>query len=231
MTRVIAIGILSIGSLAASAASAAVLSPTHDTYLNRNAVSTNYGSDTALFVANDGGSAVSKTKDRYAVLRFDVSTAPANATSATLTLKAAATAGNDLHGYEIYGIPDGGADEAFDEALLTFDTFDYSSTTLDGSLNTSGLVLLVNSTDDDDDGASDEFYNFSSSALASFINNDTNDIVSLVVFQRTGQNGNASTFASSEATLNGPTLTVVPEPTLVAALLPCALLARRRRSI
>lgn len=197
-------------------AGAVELDPVADTYVNRGATDQNYGSSASLNVTNDGGSLISKVKDNYALIRFDISSVVGPITGATFT---ATSNTDDTFQFQLWAIPDGGADEDFNETTLTFDTFDYASSSLEGSIDLSGLTLLVDSVADGSDGLVDDTYTFSSVDLLNFINADTNGIVTFVLY-RTSQSGVFSNFASREASSGGPRLTLVPEPAgaaLVAA--------------
>lgn len=77
-----------------------ILTATQDTYLNKDANDTNFGSSTSLIVDKSGGS----LGDQRALFQFDVNTVPAGATitGATLQLNATNVTGSfDINAYEL----------------------------------------------------------------------------------------------------------------------------------
>lgn len=224
------LGAAGLIGLASVPAGGAILTAEADTYVHNTNATTNYGTATSLQVANDGGSAIPKSKDRLAVIRFDISALTGPQSAAELAL----TSTTDFE-FALYGIDDGGADEDFDELALTFNSFAYSGTSGDGggdgSLISTGLTELVSGVTDASDGTSDDVLKFNSTNMLDFINNDTNGIVTFVIFHTSPQNGNYANIASREAGAGVPTLTIVPEPAsvlLLAAGLACVVGRRAR---
>lgn len=192
-----------------------------DTYVKLGGTSadTIYGTNTTIETANDGGTfGLPKTDDRYSLIRFDLTafTTPFTAGSVSLNLEKTAGPAAD---FVVFGIADLGADEFFDETTYTFNTSAYAITTnggavTEGGLNKANLLELgtFSST------LTSESISFSSTALVDFLNDDTNNMAAFIIYQST-QNKTTRSFASREhATLDGPMLVAIPEPSTFALL-------------
>jgi len=191
-----------------------------------------------MVTRNDGGSSGSKTKDRLAFFSFDLSSFTGTATSVKVDLEFLATSTTD-YAFELWAIDEGGTnDEFFDESVLTFDNSNHTSTLLEanseGSLDRSSGVTLVGSLDPTSYGTiSFDSSDSSGSGLLSFINADTNNRATFVIYSTFTTGGSSAEFATKENTTNpAPTLTVIPEPgtlSLMAGGLVLALGFLRRR--
>jgi hypothetical protein len=190
-------------------ATALLIDAVEDTYVWTANPDSIYGSSSVIVVANDGGSAISKGKDRNGIIEFDISTVTNLITGIELLL----TSEGFSRDYQLYGIPDTATDESFDQDTLTFNTFQYSTTSENGSLDTDSLLDLGGFT------TSSTSVNFSSAALLSFVQNDTNDTVSFVLYGLT-QDGNDEEFNSIESGSGIPQLniTTIPEPSSLALI-------------
>ncbi|MGE9268047.1 MAG: DNRLRE domain-containing protein [Verrucomicrobiales bacterium] len=209
-------------SLSQAASAATTITAEADTYLWQGNGDTNYGSSATLGSTNDGGSAQSKTKDQIALIRFNISSLTHPVSGASLDLEYLSS---EAYSFEVYGINDGTGDEAFIESTLTFNSSDTGTTSTEGSINSTNLTLLGNF---DVTGAG--AVNFSSAGLDSFLNADSNDLATFVIY-RTSQSGSYTSFASREhATAAASTLSVIPEPSSLITLLSAgSLLSLRRR--
>ncbi len=227
MKKIITLTAGLIIALGAGTVHAATLGPAADTYVYKDEPNDVHGTATGIVVINDGGSAFSKGKDRLGVLRFDLSSITETVADANFVARSDTI---DSFEFQLWGINDANADENFDPNALTFNTFAHASNSNDGSIDTTNLTLLVDAVTDASDGSNDNLYVFSSTALVDFLNNDTNNIVSFVLFRTTGH-GASSIFSSSEASSNQPALNieVVPEPASLALLAACGLMMIRWR--
>lgn len=219
----------------ASSLSAQSILADRDTFVNKGSPDTNYGGSTTLQSRNDGGSAQSKTKDLFAYMSFNLSSLTTPVTDATLTLEF--TAGSFDYAFEVYAIPDGGTDEFFDESTLTLNTAADAYTGpvnagTEGSLERGGLELLGSFMAPPQYGP----VSFTSTELVDFLNADTNDRVTFILYSTYQTGAAAGTFASREhGSLAGPTLDLnaIPEPAAASLLLGLGALAvtlsRRRR--
>lgn len=225
--------LLAAGGLFAIAtpASAVVINTAADTFISGDNQSTNYGSFTNLN-ALEGGTAYAK--DRYVFIRFDLSAYTGGTIAgAELTLIPQDISATPQD-FDVFGIPDGGPAENFDESTLTWANSGYAFT--GSAIDTSGLTLVGSFTGiaPADEGVPQTL---SSTALDTFLNTDANNIASFLIVSTNGT-GFFNKFDSKEAVSGGSTLTVtastIPEPgasALLAALgvLATATLARRRR--
>ena len=204
-----------------------------DTYVLYN-TDTNFGANTTFLTSNDGGSlGIPKATDKWAIIRFDVSSLSGPVASASLSLEQVSGSGAD---FQVYGIPDLGTDENFDQSTYTYNASAYKfggtqdGATTDGGLQKTNLTLLGGFSTT---GA--QSVDFSSTGLLDFVNADSNGIVTLIIYQST-QNKADRAFASSEDTLGrGPqlVLTTIPEPSAIASIaglgaLVLVMLRRRR---
>lgn len=221
--------ILTVGCLfaIASTASAATLDAVADNFISAANQTTNYGDSTSMNVLNSNGI----TKDRIAFIRFDLS----GYTGGTVTSSSLIVQpfdGPTSAEFEVYGIQDLGADENFNEMTQTFANSPYGDTTQDGSLDKTGLELLGSFDVTSADFGTD--VTISSASLTAFLNNDTNDIATFVLFWTNSTDpGNFNKFYTSEAASGSPRLTIVPEPSSMAliglGLFGMVSRARRRR--
>lgn len=191
--------------------------------LGGTAADTAYGANTSFIIANDGGSlGVPKNNDRFAFIRFDLSSFNGSFSVDQVSLnleKISGPAANVI----VYAIADLGADELFDEATYTFNTSAYATTaSSSGSMTNDGGLIKTNLLELGTFSAAADAasISFTSSALVDFLNDDTNGMATFVLWQST-QEKTARVFASREhATLAGPTLTVtaIPEPSTFALI-------------
>ncbi|MEY3897083.1 MAG: hypothetical protein RLZZ214_2604, partial [Verrucomicrobiota bacterium] len=167
-----------------------------DTYIQRG-TSTDFGAATTFLAKRDGAD-FSGGSDRIGYLRFVVSGPLAAVDSASLLLTFTNYPGDGTtpFTFEVFGLPDGHSNEAFDESLLNFSNAANASTTLPGSLNPAGLTSLGTFTPGVASGTTD--VEFTGSALRDFIAANANTHISLIIFRQTPNGGLPSYFASSE---------------------------------
>jgi autotransporter-associated beta strand protein len=168
----------------------------HDTYIQRGST-TDYGAGTTFLVKRDGAD-FSGGSDRIGYLRFAVGGPISAVDSASLLLSFTNYPGDGTtpFTFEVFGLPDGHPNEAFDESLLNFSNATNASTTLPGSLNPAGLTSLGTFTPAAASGATD--VEFTGTALRDFIAANANTHISLIIFRQTPNGGLPSFFASSE---------------------------------
>lgn len=228
-------------SLLLGVANAAPIATDRDTYVsgsNGGDPDTNYGTATFMRTRNDGGSAGPKVKDQLAFFSFDLSSFPyPAATSAKIDLQFL-SGSTTSYAFELWGINDGGGDENFVESVLTFNNSSNTTTTPgssnDGSLDRSSGVTLLGSLNPASFGTiTFNSTDSSGSGLLSFINSDTNNRVTFIVYSTYATGGAAAEFATKEnGTFDGATLTLVPETSsliLMAGALVLAVGLLRRR--
>jgi len=225
--------LLAAGSLLMPASAAPLeLSVFGDAFISADSPTTNYdnGGNVNNMNVHEGGAGYAK--DRYTFLRFDLSPYTGGVYSgSSLTLQVQDISPDNDQNFDIYGIPDLGADEDFDETALTFNNSAYTYDSSDNQMDTSGFTFIGSyigvSPSDEGTGIT-----LSSAALDTFLNNDTNNIATFVLTNTNGD-GFINKFDSKNASSGGSTLTVVPEPSSVVmvglGLLAAFGLARKRR--
>ena len=165
--------------------------------------------------------------DRIVFLRFDSTDLGANVNSAAFKFTANPDSNVQFQGtfnFRVYGVPDG---DAQDEAVVegAYDP-NAAGTLVDTSanlINESQVVALGDFT-----ASTGDTISLSTPALLSFIQSDTNDIVTLVV-ERLSLGGNSTFLDRNTATPPRLELDVVPEPGSLALLTLAGLLTARRR--
>ena len=180
---------------------------THDTFIQRGSAA-NHGSGTSLAVKREG-TAISGGTDRIGYLRFDVPGRFASLTDATLCLSFRQHPGDGTapFSFRVYGLPDGHANEDFDESTLNFTNAGNASTRLPGSLDPAGLCDLGCFTPTLASGT--PTVAFRSAALQAFLAANRNQRVSFIVF-RNSPHGAASYLCSRQVhhLVQRPTLLV-----------------------
>jgi hypothetical protein len=203
-----------------SASAATTLTAAEDLAVKRNSDGTASVEPLLNIKRFDSNTAV----NRFAMIRFNSSTAFGSAaTAATFQITSSSNTTTQwtistVGSYQVYGVINGDAqDEAIDN---TYDPDAAGTIYVAGNppVQTSQLTNLGSFST----GANNTV-SFSNAALLSFIQADTNGIVTLVITRNTNNTGN-SVF------LDGATLTIIPEPSasLLASLGLLALLRRRR---
>lgn len=171
----------------------------HDTFIQRGSTANN-GSGTTLAVKRERA-AISGGTDRVAYLRFDVPGRFSSVADASLflTFWQFAANGTTPFTFRVYGLPDGHANEDFDEATLNFTTARNASKRLPGSLDPAGLSDLGSFTPTLASGT--PTVAFSNSALNDFLAANRNQRVSFIILRETA-NGAASYLYSRQ--VNNP---------------------------
>ncbi len=215
--------------LASSAYShAASVFATHDTFVKRDEKTLDAGSQESVLLKTQNG----LTNTRIAFLGFDLSTVTQPVTAVSLDLHVFSI--DSTLNYNLYGIPEGNADESFDESTFNFNGSDVvgGGGNPDNSLDESKLTLLTTFTLTT--SQEETRISLSDANLLAFIQADTNDRVSFVINSSSFDNAVVA-IASSETTVvgrSGPSLeiTTVPEPSslMLGAIGALALLRRRK---
>jgi hypothetical protein len=191
-----------------------------DTYITssyyNNAANQNYGSAEVVAIKHD---LVMPGNNRKGYLRFDLSSLLSPIIDASLQLCYAGK-GSDPSAspstYNVYGLNDGHAGESWDESTITWNNAPGNYTASAGGLVIAETTFL---------GSFDlnvyaisvgDLVSFSSPAFLSFLQGDTNNLVTLIL-TRQQRNTNNEYFASKESTtLSAPVLNinsaVIPAP-------------------
>ncbi len=176
---------------------------------NGSFANTNYGAEAHLWAKNDRFTEF----NRKFYLRFDLSSFDDVIDTAVLTLTASSSGALTPYELRVYGLKDGHAGENWAESSITFNNAPGNNSSLDSAsssavlLGTMAFPLVSAGTP----------LSFSSPALVSFLNSDTNNLVTLI-FTSTLTDANPQSFASKEHdSYLPPTLTLnssqpVPEP-------------------
>ena len=225
-------------------AGAAPIDAQKDSFIQKGNATTNYGNAASLVIK---GNNASTTRKVY--MQFDISSIadPSSLIDAQLDLVGAQNSkgNNGTYPYtyvvEVYGLNDGvnetwvegnGGTDNTPAGEITWSNApaNNNDNTFSGSATSLGSFTLYAVVDGDLVG---DPFGLDSAALLTFINSDTDGLVTLML-RRTDGDGNCNlAFASKEhATLAGPQLTLtIPEPATIAlAAMGLAALRRRRRA-
>jgi len=201
-------GAIATALLVSSVASAAII-PTTDFAVRRNSGTASV--EPSLHAKRTTATA---TTNRFVMLRFDSSLFGSTATEADFQITGTVGTGWDIApdgNFQLYGVNDG---DAQDEAITN--AYNPNAT---GAIFIGGNHPHVDLTQLTNLGSflanSGSTSTFDAPSLLNFIQADTNGIVTLVITRNS--TGNNSVFADS-ASLTPPTLTVIPEPSLLALL-------------
>jgi len=197
-----------------------------------NAANANFGSSGGVLIKHDTGL---PGNNRMGYMRFDISsvTDPIVGVSLDLSfLSFNANAGANPSTYNIYGLVDGHAGEAWGELAITWNNAPGNNTGSAAGV-TAGATFL---------DASDLFFpasvgtvlSFSSSAMLNFVQNDTDGLVTFIMTRRQ-RNFRTEAFASKESVSPAPTLNIttqsadpIPEPGTFVLFGVAAYVVRRR---
>jgi hypothetical protein len=213
------------------------LTPLADTWL-QNGSTANNSADANLRVKNQNN----QLNDRVTFLRFDGSgLTGGNVSVASLFLTVSAFSTPTAMTFQLFGIVDGGGNEAFDATTLTFANSGYTDQSVDNNVNDSlfsGGAPLATATLLGTDPAG-TVLTFSGSSLVNFLNANQNSDIAFVLTTSTLADSVFVTFGSMENATAGyqPTLTYsttsVPEPSTLSFALASGLgllLVCRRRA-
>lgn len=168
-----------------------------DTCIQRGST-TNFGAGTTFLVKRDFAATAGGT-DRIGYLRFTAPTPTPTATAASLVLTITSYPGdtNGPFAFEIFGLPDGHPDEAFDPNTFTHATAANGSTTAPGSFNPTGLVYL--GVFSPAATTTPQTLTLATPALRDFITQNTNTHLAFAILRQTANGSFPTYFASSEA--------------------------------
>ena len=171
--------------------------PSHDTFVQRGAPTATAGSGDEFLVKRDSAT-VSGGSDRIGYLRFSTAAPYSVVDSASLFISFNNYPGDGTtpFTFEVFGLPDGHANESFDESLLTFNTATSATTAMPGSLNPAGLTSLGTFTPSVASGGTR--VEFSNTALRDFIAASENSELTFIIFRQTPNAGLPTYFASAE---------------------------------
>ncbi len=212
-----------IASLAFIAqASALSLTPLADTYVQISSTANN-SAGTQMLVKNQNNNA----NERISFLRFDGSGLTAgNVDSASLDLRIVSFANKANMTLQLFGIPDGGFNEAFDASTITYTNSGYTTVTEPDNNVADNLLFggaplatfsLLNTANVGDT------ISFSGTGLVNFLNANNNSDIAFLITTSTLHDQVFLGLGTSENSGNEPVLnytTAVPEPSsLTLALL------------
>ena len=168
-----------------------------DTYIERGSPTVPRGTAQTLLMKR-ASAASSNGTDRAAYLRFPLPSDRATVTEAALELTFSQYPGDGTlpFTFDLYGLPDGHPDEAFEENTLTFSTATNASNSVAGSFNPAGLAPLGSFTPSAASGVVN--VEFTSTALRDFVAASSNNTAAIVII-RQSVNTLPSYIHSSEA--------------------------------
>lgn len=202
--------------------------------------------DGFLRIKNQSGDGENSSNDRTGLLKFDLTGLTESVTAAAVRLEMprGASTGHPNNTYDagdtvyLYGVPDNGADEDFDEATITFASSPYMTGTggatdprpvsdLTGNGVNDDLAILLDTYTFPTVSDAGDLIDFQSPALTSFLQADTNDLASFIVTVSQGSFAKTAVFVSdtgTEGTPFPPTLLTnadapIPEPTTAGLLI------------
>jgi hypothetical protein len=183
--------------------------PSHDTFVQRANPTSTAGSGGEFLVKRDSATA-SGGSDRLGYLRFTTA-APysvVDGASLHITINQYPGDGSTPFTFEVFGLPDGHANESFNESQLTFNTATNATTSMPGSLNPAGLTSLGTFTPSVASGSTQ--VKFTNAALRDFIAASGNSEITLLIFRQTPNGSLPTYFASGEngTPANRPTLLI-----------------------
>lgn len=207
-----------------------------DAYIQSNPVNSNdnFGTAEEFFIKNDLGTGF---LNRKGYLRFDLSSLPNAARSATvgLTFTFNSSSSFATNTYNVFGLIDGNA-ENWDERTITWN----NAPANDGSpAGVNAGASLLNTFQFDNSALSPgDTVSFSFDELADFINADTDSQITLIISRQERSFGNEGFATQENLMFDTPTLTVstVPIPPAVglfgsAAVFLFGFARRRHRNI
>lgn len=218
--------LLAVSTFSANA-HAAVLTSVADSYVRGNSADANqnFGTDTTLLVKNQSGT---QNGSRISYIRFDDPLIGSPLVSSTLSLEFVDEGGGAGGGainweFEVYGLNDGDAGEAWGESTISWNNAPANSTTSNGILGNAtslGTFSFTGRT------ASIGFTGTGGTAVRDFVAmSSLDDLVTFIVIRNTAQPDFSNTYIHSiasreHATVSGPLLTVVavPEPSAFCLL-------------
>ena len=234
------------GLTATSQAAPVTLNASKDTYVRSGGnAALNYGSASMIQVKNAFGNTNSGDAHRKSYIGFGLgAVVPATVTSATLSLTVASNTsnlvGNNINNepytFHVYGLLE--AQDNWDESTLTWNTAASYGNDTTSPNNIVGEVDLGTFTINGFGGAPGSTVSFTSAALTSFVQSDTNGTISIVLARDTqefnpptpGVNKNENTLAQNFLTKEGSTtnmeklivnaVTAVPEAGALTLIVP-----------
>lgn len=198
-------------------------------FLN-DAANVNFGSESIIAVKHDTGL---PGNNRKGYIRFDLTSITDPIVDASLGLIYAWRSGDrpaNPSTYYVYGLIDGHPGENWNESTITWNNAPANDRNSAGGFLAAETIFLGSyELSFPGTEAGDEIL-FTSNELVSFLQNDTDGLVTLML-TRQQRNFSIESFASKESALwSAPTLSVtVPEPATIAILSLGGLLLRRRR--
>lgn len=178
----------------------------------------NFGADEVFFLKNDSGTGF---VNRKSYLRFDLSSLAAPVTDATLSLSfhtdTLASGGNWT--FNVYGLLDGHAGENWSESSINWNNAP-ANLTGSGAGLIGGEYAALGFFQFDSAGAApgDQAW-FSSAALTAFLQNDTDELATLIIIRQNRTLTNIGFASKEHLTLAEPILSVNTVPIPGAVLL------------
>ncbi|NUM34367.1 MAG: DNRLRE domain-containing protein [Candidatus Brocadiae bacterium] len=205
-------------TLLAHPALAVTITPEADSFVcaYSTEVNTNYGTSN-LLVKYAAPTTLSQSATRKIYIRFNLSSLNLfQITQATLNLTQVSAGGDAVSGtqtFHVYGLNDLAAGENWGESSITWNNAPGNNTASGYTMNAQTTLLgtfTINGT-----GTMGSTVSFSNANLMNFLNNDTNDVVTLMITRETydtNYSGYIHAFASRETGSTSPQLVLNTAP-------------------